>query len=105
MVLQNGEAASFKLEDLKALKDGKQPFDPKRGWSIESMGGGAIPTPFVKPPLGVAGISFDGNLTGVCVYLPADGKTSASVAGTKAADGKLWLTAIAQVASDYRGSG
>jgi hypothetical protein len=103
LVLQNGEAASFKLEGLKALRDGKEPFDPKRGWSIESMGGGNIPTPFAKPPLGVAGISeFDGNLTGVCVYLPADGKTSASVGGTKAADGKLWLTAIAQVASDYR---
>jgi hypothetical protein len=68
------------------------------------MGGGNTPAPFVKRPLGVAAISeFDGNLTGVCVYLPADSKTSASVGGTRAADGKLWLTAIAQVASDYRG--
>jgi hypothetical protein len=103
-VLQNGEAASFKLEDLKALKDGKEPLNPRRGWSIESMDGGNIPAPFAKPPLGVAGISeFDGNLIGECVYSPADGNTSASVAGTRATDGKLWLTAMAQVASDYRG--
>jgi hypothetical protein len=105
LVLQNGEAASFKLEGLKALKNGKEAFDPKRGWSIESMGGGSIPTPFAKPPLGLAGISeFDGNLTGECVYSPADGNTSTSVAGTRAADGKLWLTALAQVGSDYRGA-
>jgi hypothetical protein len=104
LVLQNGEAASFKLEGLKALKDGKEASDPKRGWSRESMGPGNIPAPFAKPPLGIAGVSeFDGNLTGECVYLPSDGKTSASVSGTKAADGKWWLTAVAQVTNDYKG--
>lgn len=104
LVLQDGEAASFRLEGLQALRDGKEPFDPKRGWSVESMSGGNIPTPFAKPPLVVAGISeSDMNLVAECKYLPLDAKTSVTVVGTKAADGKLWLTAIAQVASDYRG--
>src|SRR2546423_4799579 len=40
LVLENGEAASFKLEDLQALRDGKEPFDLKRGWSLETIGGG-----------------------------------------------------------------
>lgn len=104
LALKNGEAASFRLEGLQAIRDRKEPFDPKRGWSVESIGSGAIPTPFVKPPLAVTGISeSDMNLVADCRYFSVDGQTSASVAGTKAVDGKLWLTAIAQVASDYRG--
>jgi hypothetical protein len=104
LVLENGEAASFKLEDLQALRDGKEPFDLKRGWSVESIGGGAIPTPYAKPPLVVAGISeSETGLVADCRFLPIDGKTSVTVVGTKAVDGKLWLTAVAQVASDYRG--
>jgi hypothetical protein len=104
LVLQDGEAASLRLERLQALRDRKEPFDPKRGWSVESMGGGSIPTPFAKPPLVVAGISeSDMNLVADCRYFPVDAKTSVTVLGSKAADGKLWLTAMAQVASDYRG--
>lgn len=106
VVLQNSQAATFRLEGLQALKEGRETptrIDLKRGWSVDIDFGG-IPKSAIKPPLLVTNISeSDHDLIATCRFVPADGKMSATVGGTKTVDGQLWLSAIGQVATDYTG--
>ena len=106
MLLKNGMAASFRLDDLvspQAKKTSAESHDSRK-WSREMIFGGPPDPLTAGSPFVIATVFGTGNhVEGLFGYFDLKGAPSIAVDGTETADGRFWPYMVAQVAHDYRG--
>lgn len=106
VLLKNGQAAAFRLQDLLPPQTDKEDTRSHNSneWSREMVFGGPPDPLTAGSPFIVATISGKGNhAEGLCGYFDVKATSSISVDGTETPDGRFWPYIVAQVAHDYRG--